>query len=361
MNLTNKYLKKHLLQKNFNGYSLLAFSLLFLAAVGFIDYFTGAEISFLCFYLLPIYFVAMHPNSTKRTVAINASIAAIIWYVSEILSRPYSNELIPIWNAFVRFTIFLSFGLLLNLLKKRYAKIEKINQKLRKLNDEKNRFIGIAAHDLKNPIGTISSFSELLISDYSDKMDDGVNEMIGYIKELSGNSMHILNNVLDVSKIESGIVEINKKRHDYVEFIKRHVFYNQMVANNKGITLVIEASKEHINFDFDENHLSEVINNLLTNAIKFSFKNSEIKIRITEIENNKIKTEIIDCGKGIPVEEHSKLFNYFQKTSTRPTAGEQSTGLGLAISKKIMTEHNGLIGVISEADKGSNFYFELTK
>jgi len=336
-------------------------SVLFLAAVGFIDYFTGAEISFLSFYLFPIFCVAMHPNSTKRIVATNALFAAAIWFVSEFLSRPYSNELIPIWNAFIRFTIFLSFGLLLNLLKERYAKIEKINQKLKKLNDEKNKFIGIAAHDLKNPIGTISSFSQLLISDYSDKMDDEVKEMIGYIKELSTNSMHILNNVLDVSKIESGIIEIKKKRHDYVEFIKRHVFYNQMVANNKGIRLVIETSQENINFDFDENHLSEVINNLLTNAIKFSFKNSEIKIRISEIENNTIKTEIIDSGKGIPKDEHSKLFNYFQKTSTQPTAGEQSTGLGLAISKKIIIEHNGTIGVISEANKGSNFYFELTK
>jgi signal transduction histidine kinase len=361
LNLANKYFKLYLLDRDYNGLNLISISFFFLLIVGLVDYFTGAEISFLSFYLFPIFCVSMHPNSTKRTVVINASIATIIWYVSEFLSRPYSNELIPIWNAFVRFSIFLSFGLLLNLLKERYAKIEKINQKLQKLNDEKNRFIGIAAHDLKNPIGTISSFSELLISDYSDKMNDEVNEMIGYIKELSGNSMHILNNVLDVSIIESGIVEIKKKRHDYVEFIKRHVFYNQMVANNKGITLVLEATMEHINFDFDENHLSEVINNLLTNAIKFSFKNSEIKIRITEIENNKIKTEIIDCGKGIPVEEHSKLFNYFQKTSTKPTAGEQSTGLGLAISKKIMTEHNGVIGVISEANKGSNFYFELTK
>lgn len=361
MKLANTYFKKYLLEKNYNGLSLLSISLFFLALVGFIDYFTGSEISFLTFYLLPIYSVAMHPNSTKRTVVINALIATIIWFLSEFFSRHYSNEFIAIWNAFVRFTIFLTFGLLLNLLKQRYTKIEKINRKLKKLNVEKNTFIGIAAHDLKNPIGTISSFSQLLISDYSDKMDEEVNEMIGYIKELSGNSMHILNNVLDVSKIESGTVEIRKKRQDYVEFVKRHIFYNQMVANNKGITLVLETSKNHIDFNFDENHLSEVINNLLTNAIKFSFKNSEIKIRITEGDNSIIKTEIIDSGKGIPVDEHSKLFNYFQKTSTQPTDGEKSTGLGLAISKKIITEHNGKIGVISEVNKGSNFYFVLSK
>ena len=73
-----------------------------------------------------------------------------------------------------------------------------------------------------------------------------------------------------------------------------------------------------------------------------------------------LKTEVIDFGKGIHESEHYKLFNYFQKTTTQPTAGEQSTGLGLAISKKIITEHKGIIDFTSELNKGSNFYFELS-
>ncbi|MFT7351415.1 MAG: signal transduction histidine kinase [Flavobacterium sp.] len=111
-------------------------------------------------------------------------------------------------------------------------------------------------------------------------------------------------------------------------------------------------------FAFDENHLSEVTNNLLTNAIKFSDRNSNIKVKIVKNPAT-VLTEIIDNGKGIAEVEQSKLFNYFQKTSTLPTDGESSSCLGLAISKKIITQHGSTIGVKSELGKGSTFFFEF--
>lgn len=357
MNFLNKYFKI-LLDKNYNKFTLITVSSLFLIAVGFLDYFTGSEISLLSFYLFPIFFVAMHQNSNKKTIAVNTMIAGIIWFIAEYCSRLYSNNFIIIWNAFVRFTIFFTFGLLLNVLKIRYNKIKEINMQLVKLNDEKNKFIGIAAHDLKNPIGSISAISDLLLSDNLDKMDEETIEMLGYIKELSTNSMHILKNVLDVSKIESGIIEIKIKDQDYIEFVKKQIFFNQLLANKKEIKINFETNETKLFFRFDEHYLSEVVNNLLTNAIKFSHNNATIRVKIS-VDDMVVKTEIIDTGKGIPPQEHSKLFKYFQKTSTLPTAGEISTGLGLAISKKIIIEHKGTIGFSSEPQKGSNFYFEL--
>jgi hypothetical protein len=80
---------------------------------------------------------------------------------------------------------------------------------------------------------------------------------------------------------------------------------------------------------------------------------------VSKNENNNILTEIVDKGRGVPLEEQDKLFHYFQKTSSLPTAGEKSTGLGLAIAKKIVIEHGGKIGVKSIIDRGSNFYYEL--
>ena len=122
--------------------------------------------------------------------------------------------------------------------------------------------------------------------------------------------------------------------------------------------MILETSEKEILIHFDEHYLAEVLNNLLTNAIKFSQPKSKIIIRITITGLNKVKTEIIDEGIGIPKEEQIKLFNYFQTTSSQPTAGEKSTGLGLAIAKKIITEHEGTIGVESSSN-GSNFYYEL--
>ena len=147
---------------------------------------------------------------------------------------------------------------------------------------------------------------------------------------------------MDVSKIESGIINIKTKKQDYILFIKKQIFYYQILAKKKDIYLVFESSLEEYAFDFDENYLGEVISNLLTNAIKFSNRNSEIHIKVSLTNNKNLKTEVIDFGKGIHESEHYKLFNYFQKTTTQPTAGEQSTGLGLAISKKIITEHKGI-------------------
>lgn len=349
-----------LLDSNLNKISLLLISTLFFSIVGFADYFTGSEISLLVFYLIPVFFLSLHKNSNKKLIIINSIIGGLIWFLSEFYSRNYTYDIIPAWNALVRLFIFLIFGLLLRLLNERLMNLEVVNKQLAQLNLEKNRFIGIAAHDIKNPIGTISSFSDLLISDFSEKMDTEVAEMIGYIKELSSNSLHILKNVLDVSKIESGIIDIKTKKQDYIQFIRKQIFYYQILAKKKDIHLVFESPLKEIIFDFDENYLGEVISNLLTNAIKFSDKNAEIHIKVSLTKDKYLKTEVIDFGKGIHESEHYKLFNYFQKTTTQPTAGEQSTGLGLAISKKIITEHKGIIDFTSELNKGSNFYFELS-
>ncbi|MGV9002896.1 sensor histidine kinase [Flavobacterium sp.] len=349
----------NLLNSNLNKVTLLIISTIFFSIVGIADYFTGSEISLLLFYLIPIFFLSLHKNSSKKLIVINSIIGGMVWFFSEYYSRKYTYDIIPAWNAMVRLFIFLIFGLLLRLLNERLLKLEVVNKQLEQLNLEKNRFIGIAAHDIKNPIGTISSFSDLLISDFSGKMETEVAEIIGYIKELSSNSLHILKNILDVSKIESGIIEIKTKKQDYISFIKKQIFYNRLLAKKKDIRLIFESSFVELIYDFDENHLGEVISNLLTNAIKFSNKNADIIIKVSITNDHKLKTEIIDFGKGIHESEHYKLFNYFQKTTTQPTDGELSTGLGLAISKKIIMEHKGFIDFKSELNKGSNFYFEI--
>jgi len=342
-----------------NRFIITLLSFFSISVLGILDYITGAEIASSIFYLLPIILVALNKNINRQIILANALYAAIIWYLADIYDKEYANNLIPVWNSFVRLSFFVIVGLLIFNLKEKYKKLAQLNSELVKLNAEKNKFIGIAAHDLRNPIGAIASYSELIISDYSNKIDRNILEMIKIINEISDNTLKLLKNLLDVSQIESGKIDISPKLQSYLEFIKKHIHLNQFLANKKGINIQFETTEKEINFCFDDKYLGEVIDNLLTNAIKFSFPQSKIIIRVSLTENNNIKTEVIDIGKGIRLDEQSKLFSYFQKTSTQPTANEQSTGLGLAIAKKIVTEHNGQIGLISEIDKGSNFYFEL--
>jgi signal transduction histidine kinase len=233
-----------------------------------------------------------------------------------------------------------------------------MNEYLRQLNEEKNKFIGIAAHDIRSPVSTIKAFSDLLLSEHANHISPETKRIINYIKDLSENSLVLLGNLLNISVIESGKINLNKTNQDYLIFVKQNIYLNQILADKKGITINLECSDKFVILEFDEHYMQEVLNNLLSNAIKFSFPNNKILVRISRTDNNMVKTEIIDNGIGIPDSEQSNLFKYFQTASSRPTSGEKSTGLGLAIIKKIIDEHQGTVNLKSSAS-GSNFYFIL--
>ncbi len=341
-----------------NRNKFLIYSLLSILVIGIVDYYTGSEIAFSIFYLIPVLFLALQKNIKKYHIILIALLASTLWFVAEFSTKKFSNDLIPVWNAFVRLVIFLVVGILAYNLNLKHQKLIDTNRHLKKLNQEMNKLIGITAHDLRNPIGNISAFSDLLINSYSDKIHPNALKIIHYIKGISNSTLDMLEKLLDISKIESGTINLSVKRQDYQEFLKYHIALNQMLADKKQIKINFKPAKHEIIFSFDEHYLSEVINNLLTNAIKYSYVNSEINVNVSVIKNN-VKTEVKDNGQGIPKDEHEKLFQYFQKTSVKPTAGEKSTGLGLAIAKKIVAEHKGTLGVESEPGRGSKFYFEL--
>ena len=334
-------------------------SFLFIPVIGLADYFTGSEISFSIFYLIPVFIVALYTARNKTLILLNALVASVSWFLADFYGREYSSNLIPIWNAFVRFSFFAILGLLVLNLREKYNKIRMLNTELTNLNTEKNKLLGVASHNLRNPLSSIYSFSEYLSSDHSQKLSSEASELINYIKDISFNSLNLLSKLLDVTRIESGTVELSLKPYNYIQFVQECIAMNQILAKKKEINIRYETTEHTIILNFDALYMKEVLDNLLTNAIKFSYPGNEILVRISVTKNNKIKTEVIDKGNGIPSDEQDKLFKYFQKTSTLPTNGESSTGLGLAITKKIISEHNGLIGVISETGKGSNFYFEL--
>ncbi|WP_418262985.1 sensor histidine kinase [Flavobacterium faecale] len=328
--------------------------------IGYIDLITGVEMAFSLFYILPIVLLALHPKVKSLEIIICALLAAISWSYCEYSNIKLSHIFFPIWNSLVRLTIYTTIGLLFFKFKEKDRRIRVANKKLEELNTEKNKFIGIAAHDLANPIGAIYSFTDLLIQSNADDINEEINEGLHIIKELSSNTLGVLKNLLNVSVIESGKIDLKIENHDYIDFIRKQVKFNQIVASKKNIEIVLDTEIEAFPYMFDNHYLSEVTGNLLSNAIKYSYNGSLIKVRII-MQNDFILTEVIDQGKGIPDQEQQKLFYYFQKTSTQPTEGESSTGLGLAIAKQIVDLHNGIIGMKSAPNEGSTFYFKLPK
>lgn len=242
----------------------------------------------------------------------------------------------------------------------RTLELEKLNARLLELNNEKNRYIGIVAHDLRNPIGIAASFSQILIEDYDDIIKENQLEYLKHINDSCDFSLNLIYDFLDVSKIEAGVFDLNISEQEYLTFVRENIVQNKILARSKSQKINIRSDQNSIIASFDKNKIQQVLNNLLSNAIKYSAYNTSIVIDITEI-NNKIVTKVIDQGQGIPEEELSTLFKPFQTTSVKSTDNEKSTGLGLAIVKKIIEAHDGKINVESEVGKGSVFTFWFPK
>lgn len=232
--------------------------------------------------------------------------------------------------------------------------LEEQNQLLKSLNEQKNEFRGIAAHDLRNPIGVIQGFSELL----EENIDDEFKDYTGEITKMSSKMLSLLNDLLDISKIEAGKLDLKKDEIDYNAFVAQNIRMNELLAKSKGIKIVSDLEVRGLIVSIDEEKINQVLNNLIGNAIKYSYPGSTITVKVFK-EINQLVTQVIDNGQGIPEKEIEGLFYPFKQTSVKPTSGETSHGLGLAIVKKIIEGHNGHVGVTSEFGKGSVFSFIL--
>jgi signal transduction histidine kinase len=228
------------------------------------------------------------------------------------------------------------------------------NQLLKDLNEQQNEFLGMAAHDLRNPIGIIQGFSELL----EEQSDGEFKEYASILSKESSKMLHLLNDLLDISKIEAGRLDLKKARTNYIELVKQNIEINNFIAQKKNIKIESDFEITNLLLEIDGGKIEQVLNNLLSNAIKYSYPDSKIVVKIFS-ERNQVVTQIIDQGQGIPDKEIDGIFNPFKKTSIHPTGSESSHGLGLAIVKKIVEGHKGNVGVTSNFGKGSIFFFTL--
>lgn len=281
-------------------------------------------------------------------------------HVYRYVTKPWiPNELDGIVNeAFEKYNLVIKNRRLMMDLEQANATLEeKVRQRTRELeelNHLKNKYIGIVAHDLRNPIGIAKSFSVLLLEDYDNYTKPEHLEFIGIISERCSYSLNLMHDFLDISKIESGIFEVDLLEQDYIAFLEKAIQQTRILANGKSQTIQFLHPMQQLVFPFDRDKLEQVIGNLLNNAIKYSEPNTLITVDVS-YNNEVITTKIIDEGLGIRQEELDKIFHPFETTSTKATAKEKSTGLGLAIVKKIVEAHKGKISVESQLGVGTTF------
>jgi signal transduction histidine kinase len=234
------------------------------------------------------------------------------------------------------------------------------NQHLTELNKQKNQLLGFAAHDLRNPMSVINSYSEILIQVAENLDFNKLKNILHLIHTSSKFSLQLLNDILDYSKIESGTLDLQKIKVSYTRFLKQSVSQNEILSTQKNISIKLNVPGNDLIFEFDPRRLEQVLNNLISNAIKFSYPGGEITISVKDGDDY-IETSVKDNGQGIPESDLEYLFEPFRQTSVKSTNNEKSTGLGLAIVKKIIDVHEGKIYVKSKVGEGSVFSFQLPK
>ncbi len=236
--------------------------------------------------------------------------------------------------------------------------LHKKNGQLEMLNQEKNQFLGMAAHDLRKPIGLILSYSDFLIDEATACLDK---EQIGFLHTIQKSCSfmkRLVDDFLDVSAIEAGKFDLELTWVHLSDVLEQSLRLTLLQANRKGQNLSIKADPGLPRLQIDPSKIEQVITNLISNAIEHSHERTKINIRLT-IDADSVLFSVQDHGPGIPPGEMSKLFKPFGKTSTPKTGGEKTTGLGMLIARKIIEAHNGKINVKSIPGQGATFFFTL--
>src|SRR5258706_5643718 len=240
---------------------------------------------------------------------------------------------------------------------KQKEQIELINKTLVELNEEKNDLISIVAHDLKSPLNQISGMLEIIKLTSKDQPAEQ-QEYTTKIDQATNRLKKMVTKILDVSAIESKTLNITLEKINVTELLGEIVNRFITQAAKKDIVIIKEFENLIPSIVSDAGYVSEVLENLMSNAVKYSPLGKRIILRLNR-KDGYVRIEFIDQGQGISEKDMKHLFGKYHKLTARPTAGEDSTGLGLSIVRKYIQALNGRVWCESEEGKGSNFIVEL--
>jgi two-component system, sensor histidine kinase and response regulator len=229
---------------------------------------------------------------------------------------------------------------------------------LSKANAAKDRFLGMCAHDLRNPLSSIRGLAELMDENAIGILTPEQREIVQTIHGASQSMLQLVNELLDVATIEAGHLKLEKTPTNIVEIVERSVHLSNIEAAKKNTKIELVKLPVDPIVDVDSNKIRQVVDNLINNAVKYSPRGSIITVLIHS-NGTVAGFAVRDSGPGIPENERHKLFKDYGRLSTQPTGGEKSTGLGLAICRKIVEAHDGTIGVDNIPGRGAEFIVSL--
>jgi signal transduction histidine kinase len=241
-------------------------------------------------------------------------------------------------------------------IQKHVLQIEQRNQDLQKLNQEKLQIVSLVSHDLKGPFNRIFALIQLMNLG-KNNLTDEQKEYLDKIHQIAADGLGMIRNLLDHRRLEDKGIELNEVTLDFNSLVVSLVKNYRTIAEKKNIDIELDTIGP-ISIKADKVYLSRVIENILSNAIKFSPDGKKIFVKLFTNAGG-IELTIKDQGPGISEEDQAKLFQRFQKLTARPTGGESSTGLGLFIVKTILDKIGGTISCESKLDEGTSFIVRL--
>ncbi len=239
------------------------------------------------------------------------------------------------------------------------AELAQKNDRLRELDRLKSNFLSMVSHELRTPLTTIQGYISFLLTEKAGAINKAQREFL----EISGDSADLLNrlieDLLDLSKIESGRFKVNLTTVDMANIIDKAMLSRRLFADKQGVTMENNIPDNLPSVQADGERIFQVITNILENSIKFNQKGGKVVITASIRPGGKVVFCISDTGIGIPGDKIGKVFDKFYQVDSSGKRKYGGCGLGLTISKSIVGLHNGRIWIESEVGVGSRFFFEL--
>jgi signal transduction histidine kinase len=323
--------------------------------------------------VLPVLFMALFWGVGPALFAILVGIVALdYWFVHPL----YTVE--PNLNTIIQFLPFIISGLIVAIITAQreqarlnslsaewelqaYAShLEEVNQKLEDANRVKDRFMSIASHELKTPITTIRGQAQLTLRRLAKQKDlppelSEIHTSLEKINEQTGRLTSLIDDLLDMSSIRAGKIELRKKKYDLRTLAEGVIDDLRLMT---GRTISLQSPETPVNVNVDVDRLSQVIVNLVNNAVKYSPEGRPVEVSFSQQDKTAL-LQVRDHGKGIAKDQQDRIFDTFYRTPDAESSSKRGLGLGLSISKEIVERHGGRIWVESTPGKGSSFFVEL--
>jgi signal transduction histidine kinase len=233
------------------------------------------------------------------------------------------------------------------------------NREVERVNQLKSEFLASMSHELRTPLNAIIGFSSLLGEGAAGPLNEQQETFLQHVQIASKHLLALINDVLDLSKIEAGFLELDREAFLFAEALDEVLPTVSPLATVKQIAVCASGEFDCLIYA-DRIRLKQILYNLLSNAIKFTHKGGRVEVGASIIGPN-LCVYVADNGRGIPVDELHAIFEKFHQVNSSGQAGNEGTGLGLTITKRLVEQHGGSIRVESELGKGSRFSFTIPR